>query len=664
MSTASTPAAVRFSPAELADRAEAYRAAWRRGWAPPPDMPLSFWAEQNVVLPRAVTAFPGPLSFARTPYVRAILDAFADPEVERVTWVSSTQVGKTTVELACLAATAGYDPGPALAVQPDEDMARSFAMARALPVFRESPGLARLLPKGRGVTTREMILSSAVINFASARSSASLASRAKRYLIFGETDEYPPDAGKGGSPIAQAEERTRTYWDRKIYESSTPKHQLGYIWRSWLRSRQHHWFVPCPHCGEFQVLTFDGRLPLRVAGPAGRIGWPRDERGHPAYPPDDIQKNLLAWYECGACHAVWEDGAKEAVIARGEWRAANPERSRRHVGFHSWAAVSPWLSWSEIAAKFLREQDYPELVQVFVNKWLGQPHEDRGEKPKVETVLARRKTYLLGTVPEGVRFLTGGIDVHSADQYWMIWGWGMGFTGWLVAVGVEKTLADPAAGWERIFQTMTREYPAHPPGAGACRIGLPTGQVLMDCGWDRPDDPDENVDQWEVLQRCDQWNQRVQGPMFQPSKGASSPNADYLRFSRTVDRDREGKPLDGRLQMHLFNPFFFKKSFYLRMQTAGEVGGFWLPADLPRAVMDQMFAEEMVVHPDGREEWVKRGANHWMDTAVLCLAAAWKYRLYLESPPPASAPRGPAPDRPPDRPPSGSPIRLPERRLT
>lgn len=669
---------VKWSREELAERRAALRTALGRGLRPPPEELVSAWCERVVVLPRSVTSFPGPLSFDRTPYAREILDAWGDPEVEEITWVSSTQVAKTTVEICCLAAAAGYDPGPALSVQPNDDFARGFALERVIPVFRASPELARLLPKGRGLNASEIIMDLAVHNFASARSSADLASRAKRFLILGETDEYPPSTGKAGSPIAQAEERTRTFWNRKKYQSSTPKDVLAYIWQCWLRSNQHLYWVPCSHCGTSQPLYFAGQKDEGVPGPAGRIGWPRDDKGHATVSPDEIERNLLAWYECGACGAVIEEKDKLAMISAGRWRPTVPGRSRRHLGFHLWAAYSPWLTFSAIAAKHLREKDYPELVPVFVNKWLGRPSEERGEKPKVEEMLARRKTYAMGTVPEGVRFLTAAVDVHKAWQYWMVWGWGMGFTGWLVAAGREDTAVSADSGWERLFAALAGRFPPTDPAAGSSAagaeaglvVGLPAGVVLVDAGWDKPEDPDELVDEWEVYQRCDQWNLRVGGPLFQPSKGGSHAGMfPPLAFHRSLDRDRDGKPLKGRLQLHVFNPWFFKKSFYSRFSRTGEVGGFWLPGNLPRAVSEQLLAEEMVTHQDGREEWHRRGANHWFDCAILCLAGAWKYRQYLEAPPPAAGPAakpeaGPDPEGPRPGALSGTPLRLPERRLT
>lgn len=645
---------LRWTPEELAARGDRYCRAAEEAMAPTPDVPLSRWAESTIVLPPTVTSSAGPLSFARTPYVRALLDAFADPEVERLTFAKSTQVAGTTLEIAMIASAAGFDPGPVLSVQPNDEMARAFSLERVIPVFKASAPLERLLPRGRGLNARQMVLDTATINFASARSSADLASRPVRFLILGETDEYPPSTGQKGSPIAQGEERTRTFWNRKIYENSTPVLKQGYIWQELLRSNQHRYYVPCPHCGAFQVLFFSGSAEPDVPGPAGRLTWPKDEKGHPTHTPDEIEQGHLAVYICGACTAVWEDRDKEAIIARGEWRPIVKGLPRRHLGFHIWAAYSPWLSFSAIAAKHLRDRNDPARVKVFVNKWLARPYEEAGARPSIDVVMDRRRTYKRGTVPMAVRFLTAAVDVHDAFQYWAVWGWGVAFTGWCIDAGREDTAMNQAAGWQRVFEAVTRLYPrcatpgdaeaSAPSALDAIAVGQPAGLVLMDAGWDKPADANEVVDEWRVLSLCDAWNYRLAGPLFQPSKGGSRPGQiPPLEWNRTYDRDREGKPLKGRLQLHIFNPWFFKKQFYSRLARTGEVGGFWLPEDLPQVVMNQFLGEEMITHPDGTEEWRRTGENHALDVSVMCLAAAWKYRIFLEAPPP-ERPREPKPE--------------------
>jgi phage terminase large subunit GpA-like protein len=58
---------------------------------PPPVLRLSEWAEENIVLPEGSRARPG--AYRNWPYFTEILDAMADPNVERVTLMKSARVG-------------------------------------------------------------------------------------------------------------------------------------------------------------------------------------------------------------------------------------------------------------------------------------------------------------------------------------------------------------------------------------------------------------------------------------------------------------------------------------------------------------------------------------------------------------------------------------------
>ena len=60
------------------------------------------WLEANVRLPQGLAAESGPLRL--WPYQRAIADALADPELERITLVKPTRVG---LHHACSTASSG-----------------------------------------------------------------------------------------------------------------------------------------------------------------------------------------------------------------------------------------------------------------------------------------------------------------------------------------------------------------------------------------------------------------------------------------------------------------------------------------------------------------------------------------------------------------------------
>ncbi|MBT7131311.1 MAG: phage terminase large subunit family protein, partial [Planctomycetes bacterium] len=70
---------------------------------PPDDLSVSEWANRHRILHPLTSAEPGRWRTDRTPYLKAIMDSFSDPKVERITLMASTQVGKTETILNMMA---------------------------------------------------------------------------------------------------------------------------------------------------------------------------------------------------------------------------------------------------------------------------------------------------------------------------------------------------------------------------------------------------------------------------------------------------------------------------------------------------------------------------------------------------------------------------------
>ena len=62
---------------------------------PPENITVTEWADKHRILDARTSAEPGNWSTDRTPYLRGIMDAFCDPEVEDITFLKPTQVGGT-----------------------------------------------------------------------------------------------------------------------------------------------------------------------------------------------------------------------------------------------------------------------------------------------------------------------------------------------------------------------------------------------------------------------------------------------------------------------------------------------------------------------------------------------------------------------------------------
>jgi phage terminase large subunit GpA-like protein len=61
---------------------------------------LSEWAEKKLVLPPERSASPGPYRIGDATFQRGMMDAITDPDNEDIVFVTSSQVGKTTIIVA------------------------------------------------------------------------------------------------------------------------------------------------------------------------------------------------------------------------------------------------------------------------------------------------------------------------------------------------------------------------------------------------------------------------------------------------------------------------------------------------------------------------------------------------------------------------------------
>jgi phage terminase large subunit GpA-like protein len=574
---------------------------WRReAYSPPPDLTIDEWAERSVILPRSVAAEAGPISIERTPYLREILHAARDPDVEEITLMFSTQVAKTTFGIILALYHLAEDPWPVLWVAPKSDDAVSINTDRFQRIINESPDLQRHLSGAAHEMTRDAIrFPGAVLWFASANSPSDLASRSIAILILDEMDKFQQFAGREASPIDLARERTRTYGNRKIIKTSTPTTQHGLIYQEYLKSDRRRYHVPCLHCGHYQVLVMGGRDP----GAPG-IHWPVEERD-----PEKVLTHRLAWYECGGCHGRITDMQRPEMLRRGLWvphgcavgpggKLEGEHPPRRLLGYHLNALYSPWLDWSRIAAEFLRSKDYPASLMNFRNSWLAEIWEDKASELKVDHVRARVGPWETGTVPVGARALTAGVDVQQDCLWYVVRAWGPHCESWLVRAGLLQGFAQLEGVLFKTNFTIT-----------GTQNPVPMTTVFIDSGYAER--------QAEVYDYC-------RRPWANPVKGDGA-----LLQPWSVSKFARHDGTEGKL--HRLSVGYFKDLLHSRIRVRpGDPGEWHLPRDLDESYFQHMVSEQKVRVTDKRTGKVSMiwksipdGApNHLFDCEVYALAAA------------------------------------------
>lgn len=358
-----------------------------RGLDLPPRQTISEWADENRVLSSESSAEPGQWQTSRAEYQRGLMDAISDISVTEVTIIASAQVGKTEMINNAVGYFIDKDPCPILLLQPSLDVAKSWSTDRLKPMLRDTPCLRGKVSDGKDDENTKLhkIFPGGHITMAGANSAASLSSRPIRVVLLDEVDRYPLSAGKEGDPVKLAIKRTTTFWNKKIVLCSTPTIAgISRIQASFDKSDQRFYYVPCPHCGEYQRILWKN------------VHW---DNGDPK----------TACYVCEKCGVCWNDVERWHAISKGEWRATKPFKG--HAGFALWEGYSSWVKLEEIVQDFLDAKDDPEGLKTFVNTSLGECWEDRGERVDEEKLLARREAY--ERAPANVVCITAGVDVQD-----------------------------------------------------------------------------------------------------------------------------------------------------------------------------------------------------------------------------------------------------------
>lgn len=403
---------------------EVYREAFFGGLTPDPDLTVSAWADEFRFLSQKASAEPGRWRTDRTPYLREILDSLSpsDP-TQRVVFMAGAQVGKTETGNNWCGFIIDMAPGPLMMVQPTVDMAKRLSKQRLAPMIDETPRLRGKVADSRSRDSGNTMMSKefpgGFLMITGANSAVGLRSMPVRYLFLDEIDAYPADLDGEGDPCNLAERRTTTFARRKIFMCSTPTiRDASRIESEYLASDQRRFFVPCPHCGEFQQLLWKN------------LKW---QDGDPS----------TAAYGCEPNGCVIDESHKTDMLLAGEWRATAPGSKTR--GYHLSSLYSPlgWKSWAEIAEEFLRAKGDPPLLKTFVNTILAETWEDEiAAKIGAGELQDRVELYRPGAAPAGVLTIVAGIDTQDNRLAITVIGFGVGEEAWVLRH--DEIFGDPA----------------------------------------------------------------------------------------------------------------------------------------------------------------------------------------------------------------------------
>lgn len=539
---------------------------------------VSKWAEANRVLPDS-NSIPGPWRNSVTPYLVEIMDTFSDEMVEEIIFVKPTQVGGTSAMENMLASAIAQDPAPAMCVYPSDDLAERTVESKLDPMIKSCKVLAA---KYRINDSKKLALkfTDMVVYLTGANSPADLASTNIRYLFMDEVDKFPGASKKEADPVSLAKERTKTFFNRKIFMASTPTLKTGHIWKAKEAADvEKHYFVPCPHCGAFIELKF------------AQIKWPSKEDV-----PENADRAEMATYVCQECGCVITDQDKGKMLAAGRWKPVRQKTQHpKSVAFWMNTLYSPFTRFSDIAREFMRSKDDPELLHNFANSWLAEPWEDTKLKTNAEMVMERQTETPEWTLPPWTKLVTGGIDVQENCLYWTIRAWGDYMTSQNISHGQALSMGEV----ERIMNT---------------ELTMPNGEkvmvnlALMDSG-------DQTEDVYEFCALNSDW--------ALPCKGTTT----MLSHYRLSTVNKAGSRANG-MTLVLVDGGKYKDQIAARMRKENGTGAWMVYQGCDLDYAEQVTAEHKITERSGGKEvqrWVLKTShadNHYLDCEVYAAAAA------------------------------------------
>jgi len=512
------------------------------------------------------------------------------------------QMGGSEVGNNLIGYSIDQDPGPILLVEPTEGVAKRYSRQRIDPMIETSPGLASKVSKKKSKSESNTMLEKdfpgGMLMITGANSGAGLRSMPIRRLILDEVDGYPYGIDEEGDPCLIAEARTSNFErTKKILYISTPTIKgRSRIEKEFNQTDRRMFYVPCPKCRFEQVIVWNEK------GFRG-IVW-------------DEGKPETAHMVCRHCGESIAEHHKTWMLANGKWIPTAKADDPRARGYLLPTLYSPigFISWEKLARLWTRKHKNVNELREFVNLYLAETWEERGDAPEWETIYNRREQYRVGTVPKGGLVLTAGADVQMNRIEVEIVAWGPRLESWSVDYRVIPGDTATVAPWKQLEELLIASWP-HESGAS-----MKLRMLAVDSGYNS-----QVVYRWVRRQRPDQVI-AIKGVERFPL---------LIGPPKSVEVNERGRKVRRGVNLWLIGTDVAKKELYgfLRLdkpthpERDGYPPGFSHFPEYGEDYFNQLTAEQLVLRVDKRNYrryiWQQvRERNEALDARVYARAAA------------------------------------------
>lgn len=388
--------------------------------------------------------FTGFYQNAKAPYMVEPMNNLKSRVFQSVIFCGAAQTGKTQALLTnWLAATVMTQPMDMIFYSPTQALARDFSIRRIdrlhdkSPVSGERSEVGKHVLKERDADNKsDKRYDNGMILSLSWPTKNTLAGRPIGLVGITDYDRIEDDIEGDGDAFGLASKRTTTFksfgmtmaesspsrpiedkkWIRRTPHEAPPCKGILGLYNAGDRRR---WYWPCPHCrnyfvGNFKMIEWDKQKANTVdAAETARMRCPNIACAKLIHPDERYTMNL---------QGVWlAEG--QSVDSRGQ---VHGEAARSQSASY-WldGTAAGFITWSQLVInKIEAEKDFErtgseDKLRKFYNNDLAEPYVEKGnEQLRLPEVLMSRaedlgSTQAEPTVPEGVRFLVGCVDVQK-----------------------------------------------------------------------------------------------------------------------------------------------------------------------------------------------------------------------------------------------------------
>ena len=424
-------------------------------WREPPKVRAEEWIAKHIRIPDTKET-PGPFDLDMVPHVRGVLQRVdSDPNLRNIFARWAARGAKTTTFRALLIYLVRTRRLPSMFGSADEERADDTIANDLYPMLEACEETRReLLPEHKR-NKRAVVVGSVRIRRAYAGSPSTMAGFPAAFGLANEVSKWGvagPGRGKNSAkqeahPAHLFRQRGKLFpFDSLFLFESTPT-RVGDCLITALceaaSTQRLYYFVPCPHCGEYQRLVWGDD---QADSPG--VKWQRPADAH----SDPILAERTAWYRCVSGCRV-ENADRPAMMRAGQWVAegqsidksgkitGKPAVESGDVAFDGLSTLYSLLisGWGQLAAEWVKAQGDPERLRDFINSTLAEPY---NPKPRAADphVVAKRLCIVPTAspiVPAWASFITSGVDIQqSATRFpYVVSAWGANERGHLVEHG-------------------------------------------------------------------------------------------------------------------------------------------------------------------------------------------------------------------------------------